>query len=191
MALTKSIKIREVPNPSKVRQLLTGNNNALALAGKGAVACYMSLTVMEALKAFSRPTIAHTIETLPPLREGFVRLLHTCSEKAARRIERIGFRSSWEALYRTTHFFPNGEDARYYLTNLKISPEQKETRGEQYGWNYGNRAVVVDLPREEYDRYNARNNDRGFLFGLVIIPREYIIGNIDISQQLQAQTFRA
>lgn len=113
--------------------------------------------------------IARTIEDLPALKEGWIRLTHLTSDNIAEEIARNGLDYSKQGfIYGTARAFLRAEDAEYSTTDERFA---------------GCTAVVLDVPPDEFRKHNGKQveKQRGSIPGDRIVtagrvPAEYVVG---------------
>lgn len=105
--------------------------------------------------------IASSIEELPPLREGSVRLIHTTNPDNAEKIVKEGLDYQNQGMIDST--------VRAYADPNKIEYYDDDPR---FSWR-GSRSVIMDVPSEEYRLHRDIAKSPG------IVPARHIVGVID------------
>jgi hypothetical protein len=160
--------LRVLDNPGYIRKIVT--NRALALDGPGWLARTASLTIGELYKKI---LLVQTIKNLPPLKTGYVRLIHKTDVRSAEAIRKTGLRYGGH-VESTAFMFENASDANYYLKTCR-----NPIIGSSLFYYPRERAVVFDLPIEEFEDHNRFKE-----WGNYRIPAKYIVGVLDTSHQV-------
>src|SRR3989344_5888550 len=111
--------------------------------------------------------IASTIEELPPLQDGFVRLIHATNPETAEEVARTGLDYSAQGMVQST--------ARAYAKPDEIDYYTDDPR---FAWGI---SVILDLPEEEYRLHDDLVKSPG------VVPAEYVVGIIDSKRPEQSK----
>ena len=126
--------------------------------------------------------IARTIEELPVLREGWMRLVHLCDHSCAEKIVDNGLDySRHDNIFYTVRVYSCAEDAEYSHKDPRFS-----------GSNI--RAVVLDVPVDEFKKHDGTQvapstgrmpGTRRIAAGLV--PAEYVVGIVKPEEENKSE----
>ena len=108
----------------------------------------------------SERRVALKKEDLPPLRDGYVRVVHLTSKNAAEEILKTGLNYKRHGMLQSTaRAWSNEKDAEFSTTDPRFQGEHMV-------------AVVFDIPFEEHRLYENITKSPG------IVPPEHIVGII-------------
>lgn len=116
-------------------------------------------------EGLSERKIARRINELPALKEGYVRLVHISNPEVIDNILHKGLSYENEGMITATaRVYGKAEDAEYFSDDPRFASEELK-------------AIVIDIPAEEYKIHNDITKSPG------VLPPEYIVGVVDANQE--------